>query len=227
MQLAGKMKPLPPEAEDAQALQELGYASVQVVHDLKNQLHGLKLYATFLRKRSERSERPADERETITKLIAGLERMTGDLAALVRYGRPLELQFQPRADLARILTTALAERKQPLDISLGSYEGRFDSIVLGEALKDITMAVCAPGTLETELLKIYLRRDEGDNKSAMAIIEWHGAEEGAEDSLRSVVGVGASGVRMKLAAKVIEAHGGQIEYRADGLRVRLPLLPSR
>src|ERR1044071_9154250 len=68
------MKPLKTELQDAETLRELGIASVQVVHDLKNQLNGLKLYATFLRKRMEKAERPADEPETIAQLIAGLER---------------------------------------------------------------------------------------------------------------------------------------------------------
>ena len=68
------MKPLKTELQDAETLRDLGGASVQIVHDLKNQLNGLKLYATFLRKRMEKSERPADEQETISKLIAGLER---------------------------------------------------------------------------------------------------------------------------------------------------------
>ena len=78
--------------------------SVQIVHDLKNQLNGLKLYATFLRKRMEKSERPADEQETIGKLISGLERAAADMTTLVRFGRPLELRRQPRVDLVKILS---------------------------------------------------------------------------------------------------------------------------
>ena len=55
------MKPLMSRTEDIGTLQDLGRASIQIVHDLKNQLNGLKLYATFLRKRLERNERPEDE----------------------------------------------------------------------------------------------------------------------------------------------------------------------
>ncbi len=67
------MKPLLAESEDKQSLEALGRASVQIVHDLKNQLNGLKLYATFLRKRMEKTERTEDELDTIRKLIAGLD----------------------------------------------------------------------------------------------------------------------------------------------------------
>src|ERR1051325_5611177 len=97
------MKPLKTEIQDEETLRELGGASVQVVHDLKNQLNGLKLYATFLRKRMEKAERPADELETIGKLIAGLERGATDMTLLVRYGRPLDIQRKPSTDLSRLL----------------------------------------------------------------------------------------------------------------------------
>src|SRR3954470_5751044 len=97
------MKPLKSETQDAEALKEIGRASIQIVHDLKNQLNGLKLYATFLRKRMEKAERPADEQETLAKLISGLERAAADMNVLVRFGRTMELRRQPGTDLARLL----------------------------------------------------------------------------------------------------------------------------
>src|SRR2546421_3921107 len=97
------MKPLKTELQDAETLRELGSASVQVVHDLKNQLNGLKLYATFLRKRLEKSERPADELDTIKKLIAGLDRTAADLSLIVEYGQPLEIKKRAGTDLEKIM----------------------------------------------------------------------------------------------------------------------------
>src|ERR1044071_3318439 len=95
------MKPLKTELQDAETLRDIGSASVQIVHDLKKQLNGLKLYATFLRKRMEKAERPADEQETLAKLISGLERAAADMTVLVRFGRAPELRRPPGADLAR------------------------------------------------------------------------------------------------------------------------------
>src|SRR5882724_8555741 len=97
------MKPLLSESEDNEALRALGRASVQIVHDLKNQLNGLKLYATFLRKRLEKSERPTDELETVNKLIAGLDRTAADLSMIVEYGQPLTLKKQGGVDLEKIM----------------------------------------------------------------------------------------------------------------------------
>src|SRR3954470_16262571 len=98
------MVPAPARDVDATALEDLGRATLQIVHDLKNQLNGLKLYATFLRKRMEKAERPQDEQETIAKLIAGLERAAADTAMLVRLARPIDLRLQPDVDLGRLLT---------------------------------------------------------------------------------------------------------------------------
>src|SRR6266496_6532642 len=84
---------------ESSVFEDLGRATVQIVHDLKNQLNGLKLYATFLRKRLERDDRATEERETLAKLIAGLDRAARDMTALVQYTQPLELRFQPHIDL--------------------------------------------------------------------------------------------------------------------------------
>src|SRR5437870_10692723 len=97
------MKPALAKTPEPNALEDLGRASIQIVHDLKNQLNGLKLYATFLRKRMEKSERPQDEQETVAKLIAGLERAAGDMTTLVRLSRPLELR-RHQADLIKIIS---------------------------------------------------------------------------------------------------------------------------
>src|ERR671921_463889 len=129
------MKPLKTDLQDAETLRDLGSASVQIVHDLKNQLNGLKLYATFLRKRMEKAERPADEQETLAKLISGLERAASDMNVLVRFGRALELRRQPGTDLARLLQDS-AEGAQ-VEADGGPFEGDFDPVLLAEALKNI------------------------------------------------------------------------------------------
>src|ERR1700674_3429681 len=97
------MKPALAKVTDHTALEDLGRATLQIVHDLKNQLNGLKLYATFLRKRLDREERSPEERDTLEKLIAGLDRAARDLTALVRFSQPVELHCQPRSDLRDLI----------------------------------------------------------------------------------------------------------------------------
>ena len=164
------MKPLLSETEDNDALRALGRASVQIVHDLKNQLNGLKLYATFLRKRMEKGDRPADELETINKLIAGLDRTARDVSMIVEYGRPLELKKQVGTDLEKLSRDVAASlnaenlsNRPPVTGGLsgsvvvdaetgGSLVGEFDRTLLAEAFRWISLSAikmfeCTPTSL--------------------------------------------------------------------------------
>src|ERR1044071_2913978 len=207
------MKPLKTELQDAETLRDLGSASVQIVHDLKNQLNGLKLYATFLRKRMEKAERPADEQETLAKLISGLERAAADMTVLVRFGRALELRRQPGTDLARLLQDSADGAHVECDG--GPFEGDFDPVLLAEALKNITAGALGEsgGASHVKL--------SGDGSGAL--VEWQGAAapSDGEDPFRSLAG--ASGLRMALAAKIVRAHGGEVSHEGGRIRMRLPL----
>ena len=219
------MKPLKSGTQDTSALQELGRASVQIVHDIKNQLNGLKLYATFLRKRMEKSERPQDEQETIGKLIAGLERAAADMTTLVRYGRPVELRRQAGADLFKVMAeianvdSGITFKTAP---GMSSLEGDFDPAALTEAFKAITIgALNSDREPASGALEIHLCRGSDDGDPA-ALIEWRGlkSKEG-DDPFRSFAGSDA--LRMSLATKMIEAHGGEAVQAGNAWRVHLPL----
>jgi nitrogen fixation/metabolism regulation signal transduction histidine kinase len=214
------MKPLKTELQDAETLRDLGSASVQIVHDLKNQLNGLKLYATFLRKRMEKSERPADELETVAKLILGLERAAADMTVLVRYGRALELRRQPETDLARLVADSTDGARVEADD--GPFDGDFDPVLLAEALKNITEGArgeaAGEGSADVAATTVRLRRE-----GAEAVVEWRDAvTANAEgDPFRALAG--AAGLRLALAAKIIHAHGGEVSREGGMLRARLPL----
>ena len=217
------MKPLKTELQDAETLRDLGSASVQIVHDLKNQLNGLKLYATFLRKRMEKAERPADEQETLAKLISGLERAAADMNVLVRFGRAVDLRRQPGTDLARLVAESAAGAAFESDGS--PCEGDFDPALLAEALKNITAGAHGEGATTHDegaaaggdgARRVRLSRDgEG------AVVEWLGVELTDGDPFRGLAG--ATGLRMALAARIVRAHGGEVSHEGGRIRARLPL----
>lgn len=212
------MKPLKTELQDAETLRDLGSASVQIVHDLKNQLNGLKLYATFLRKRMEKAERPADEQETLAKLISGLERAAADMNILVRFGRVLELRRQPGTDLARLLEDCADGAS--IETEGGPFEGDFDPVLLAEALKNITAGALGESADADGGSRVRL---SGDGSGAL--VEWQGgaaaADSEGEDPFQSLAG--AAGLRMALAAKIVRAHGGEVSSEGGRIRARLPL----
>jgi signal transduction histidine kinase len=230
------MKPLLSESQDKESLWALGRASVQIVHDLKNQLNGLKLYATFLRKRIEKSERPADELETINKLIGGLDRTAADLSMIVQYGQPLTLKRQSGIDLQKIMrdvvtvlnnspraTGALAG-PLVIDSESSTLIGEFDSAILADALKSISvgaMKMITDKSREGSLL-IHLK-DEAIETRRDCVIDWQVFDSSDHDPFHSFAG--SDEIRMSIAAKTIEAHGGSAERQNGSLRVRLPLEP--
>lgn len=211
--------------EDSETLQDLGRASIQIIHDLKNQLNGLKLYATFLKRRIEKSERPDDEQETIVKLIAGLDRAASDLAMIVEYGRQIELKKQTGFEVQKMLRTVCSGFEGPgvqigVEPSSDSVQGSFDPLKLTDAFKWISAAAIKNRRNDDEEAKpVSVKIASVDNREA--IIEWSGLRKIDHDPFHSFIG--SDEIRLALAAKIIEAHGGSAKLAEDRFVVQLPL----
>jgi len=212
--------------EDRETLEDVGRASIQIVHDLKNQLNGLKLYATFLRRRLEKSERPEDEQETIAKLMAGLDRAASDLATIVEYGRQIELKKQPGFEVQKVLRTVCSTFDGPgtqivVDPSSDSVQGTFDPLKLTDAFKWISAAAIKNRGTENgaEAGPVSVKIAADDIRAA--IIEWSGLRKIDHDPFHSFIG--SDEIRLALAAKIIEAHGGSAKLAEDRFVVQLPL----
>ena len=218
------MVPVLSRTEDKGTLQDLGRASIQIVHDLKNQLNGLKLYATFLRKRLEKSERPEDELETIGKLISGLDRAAVDLSTIVEYGRKIELKTQPGLDIQKLVRSVCAGLDRTdfvSDVEAPALLGEFDPTKLSDALKWISAGALkyAPNGEEPKSITLSLKRRQDEKNEAE--IEWAGLAGLDHDPFHSFAGTDE--IRMSLAGKIVEAHGGAATFAADRVVVTLPL----
>jgi light-regulated signal transduction histidine kinase (bacteriophytochrome) len=210
--------------EDRETLQDLGRASIQIVHDLKNQLNGLKLYATFLRRRLEKSERPEDEQDTIVKLIAGLDRAASDLSTIVEYGRQIELKKQPGFEVQKVLRTVCSSLDGPaaeivMDPSSDSVQADLDPLKLIDAFKWISAAAIKNRRTGEEARPVTVKVSTTNDRQAT--IEWSGLQKIDHDPFRSFVG--SEEIRLALAAKIIEAHGGSAKLADDRFVVQLPL----
>jgi signal transduction histidine kinase len=197
---------------------------MQIVHDLKNQLNGLKLYATFLRRRIEKNERPSDEQETIAKLIQGLDRAADDLSTIVKYGQPVELKKQPGVEIDKILRGVCASAieggsRMVLDSSSDSIQGELDLFKLTEAFKWLCAGAVKHKQNQDDGGEISVTTKSTDG--ARAVIEWSGLRELDHDPFRSFAG--SDEVKLALAAKIIEAHGGSAKFIDRKFVVELPL----
>lgn len=210
---------------DSQALEDIGRATLRIVHDLKNQLNGLKLYATFLRKRLEAVDRSPEERETIQKLVAGLDRAARDMAMLVSYARPLDLRRQTRIDLRSVIEAAIHDpayrvtgalnERFARDLSSAPLLGSLDPHLLAEAFSALTREALGAVRPADKLNVSVHAHKENEGGSPRAIVEWRGLTArpaGAEP-----------GVHGAFAKRVVEAHGGVIEFGPELIRVQLPL----
>jgi nitrogen fixation/metabolism regulation signal transduction histidine kinase len=228
--------PAPVREIDATAFEDLGRATLQIVHDLKNQLNGLKLYATFLRKRLERDDQATEERETLLKLIAGLDRAAKEMTALVRYARPMDLRPRSHTDLRSIIISVIDEAaargtgglgpvRIASDIAAEPLLGEFDPTALTEAFKAVTDDVRASvSAKEVDQLSLNARRNAHEQTDG-ATIEWRGGKLTAR-TRTFPTNSGCGTVHTALAAKIIEAHGGSLTCEGDLIRAWLPISNS-
>src|SRR5262249_34681133 len=91
------------------SLAEMGSLAGMVVHELRNQLGGLKLYATFLRKQL---TGPAAEHqngiEIVDKIIHSINVMTDYSGLLTQLTRPVKLSLE-HSDLRSLIENVLHE----------------------------------------------------------------------------------------------------------------------
>ena len=221
------MKTVMSKPEETERLQDLGRASMQIVHDLKNQLNGLKLYATFLRRRIEKNERPEDEQETILKLIGGLDRAAEDLSLLVRYAQPVELKKQPGFEIDKVLRTICmnlndtTSQQIALKENSDAVQGDVDPFKLTDALKWISIGAVKHRDNENDggAISVSVKESAGDRGAA--VIEWSGLRQLDRDPFRSFAG--SDEIKLALAEKIIQAHGGSAAFMKKKFVVELPL----
>ena len=218
------MKTAMSRPDETERLQDLGRASMQIVHDLKNQLNGLKLYATFLRRRIEKSDRPSDEQETIGKLINGLNRAAEDLSLIVRYGQPVELKKQAGVDMNKLLQGACAspgetEHRVVMEPGSDVVQGNFDHFKLGDAFKYLCAGAIKHKRAEDDAGEVTVSVRPAN--AGTVLIEWSGLRQLDHDPFRSFAG--SEEIKLALAARIVEAHGGTAKFIDRKFAVVLPL----
>jgi hypothetical protein len=150
-------------------------------------------------------------------------------STIVQYGREVELKKQPGFDIQKVIR------------SICSQLSDNSALVVCEADSDPLFGVLDPTRLTDALnwisaVALKYRRN-GDNPSALTVsvkreeaevdqakIEWSGLAPIDHDPFKSFAG--SDEIRMSLAAKIIEAHGGSAQYQDDRIQVTLPLMSS-
>ena len=207
------------ESEE-EILIETGRMAARLIHDFKNQLGGLKLYAAYLQKRFADN---AEGMEITQKIAQGLNEMAEQAALLHRLCRPIELQMAP-GDPAPVVKSAVstlgprasAKRvKISCDLEPGAPRASLDPRQIGEALETIISRAVDASPEDGEIGVSLKRRDE-----ALRIeITDNGAALDDERLLRLFDPLASdrlnrTALGMAMARRIIERHGGQVSARA-------------
>ncbi len=161
-----------PAASAAQSLfPEVGWLTGRLLHDFKNQISGLKLYASYLKKHCAapggNADGPGDTVEIVDKIIGGLNVMAEQAVLISRLTQPLVLKPAPAslvsllnqltdesAGLARAQGVELIADLPPEPVSLNC-----DAQLLFTALRALTVRAIAACHREGQVV-VTLRRRE-------------------------------------------------------------------
>ena len=208
------------DSEEA-ILIETGRVAARLIHDFKNQLGGLKLYATYLQKRFADN---AEGVEIAGKIAQGLNEMAEQAAILNQLSRPLELRME-KGDpaliieqvVSRLQSRASAKRaKITLNLVPDAPRITFDSRQIGAALESI-ISRAVDATLEDGKVEISLRRRD---EALQVEIKDNGATLDDNQRLRFFDPLAGDRLNkialgLAMARRIIEKHGGRISARAD------------
>jgi len=212
------MSPMIKDNEE-EVLIETGRMAARLIHDFKNQLGGLKLYAAYLKKRF--ADNP-EGLEIAEKIVQGLNEMADQAATLSKLSRPLELRIEA-ADLKPVVERIagnLQSRSQARKVKLECEvepnlpQISFDLPHLSAALEAV-IARAIDSSPENGQVKVSLKR-----QSEMLLIEI--ADEGEsldEQRLQTLFDVFVSdrinktSLGLAMARRIIEKHGGRIAAR--------------
>jgi two-component system sensor histidine kinase CreC len=207
------------DSEEA-ILIETGRMAARLIHDFKNQLGGLKLYAAYLQKRFPDN---AEGMEVAEKIARGLNEMAEQAAILNKLCHPLELRMEiddpaPVVEQAvsRLGPMASAKRvKMTCDLEPGAPQFPFDSRQIGEALEAIISRAVDASPDDGEIV-ISLRRW---GEALRIEIKDNGAPLDDERRLSffdPLAGnrVNRTALSLAMARRIIERHGGQVSARA-------------
>ncbi len=153
------------QEEDEAMLRETGRLASRLIHDFKNQLGGMKLYASYLKKRF--ADNPEGV-EVAEKIIQGLNEMAEQASWVTRLTRPIEVRREP-GDLGQFIEMVLSSLKAQaaarqttlaLDAPAAPVAFRFDLQQMQVALSSILLRAIEVSPDGAELRVRLVREDD-------------------------------------------------------------------
>jgi signal transduction histidine kinase len=219
---------------DQKFLLEAGRMTSRLIHDFKNQMGGLKLYAAYLKKRF--ADQP-EGLEIAEKIIQGLNTMAEQAALVSKLTRPLELNDEPNDPVA-FISQVVNDQKSRAEARNLKIDSEFENGLptasidvqqLRTALNSI-MTRAMDATPEGGTIRVKLHSLSGE-----MIIEIADQGEILGEQQREAVFDFLAGDRINntsldlaFARRIVEQHGGQVIALAGStagtiVQVKLPV----
>lgn len=210
-------------AQDETAkLLDLGRLTSRLIHDFRNQMGGLKLYASYLKKRLSSAEAALagqEGAEIADKIIEGLNTMAEHATLVSRMTKPIELRCETGDVLALVeqLVREQRLRATPRHVQLvseltdGTLELPFDPQQLHAALTVLLARAIEVSPPQTKV-RLTLQREAGD-----CVLNLTDAGALLTDLQRAALfdfltheRLNKNALELAHAKRIIEAHGGTL-----------------
>jgi signal transduction histidine kinase len=222
------------EGKDEKFLVEAGRMTSRLIHDFKNQMGGLKLYAAYLKKRF--ADQP-EGLEIAEKIIQGLNTMAEQAALVSKLTRPLELNHE-RNDPVAFISQVINDQKSRAEarnlkidseVENGVPPASIDIQQLRTALNSI-IARAMDATPEGSTIRVKLQSLPGE-----MIIEIEDQGEILGEQQRQALfdllagdRINNTSLDLAYARRIVEEHGGQVRAFAGStagtiVQVKLPV----
>jgi signal transduction histidine kinase len=217
---------------EQERLFEAGRLTSRLIHDLKNQMGGLKLYAAYLKKRF--ADQP-EGLEIAEKIVEGLNTMAEHASLVSRLTRPLDLKREP-GDPSEVLDQVINDQKSRAEARSVKIETKIEN-GLPQASLDTQQFRNAIGSIITRaiesspdggLVRIELQAKPGEMQIEVSNQgeALSGEQRAALFDLLAADRIGKTSLDLALARRIIEYHGGEVMALAastDGTVVRVIL----
>ncbi len=220
------------EPDEQTTMAEVGRGTARLIHDFKNQLGGLKLYAAYLKKRFAASPDVADGLEIADKIVQALNEMAENASIIVKLSRPLglklaEVNFNSLVEQTlNQLRTKIDERHLNLETDLAETK----PLLLDSQQMLWTLSVLIARAIEAspENGRLMLKLQNDDDELAFSIFDE--GEQLTEEQRNTLFALltnermNQNSLNLTLARRIVEAHDGKIailQAMPSGSEVRL------
>ncbi|MCI0337492.1 MAG: HAMP domain-containing histidine kinase [Acidobacteria bacterium] len=203
-------------ARERRYLLEAGRMTSRLIHDFKNQMGGLKLYAAYLKKRF--ADQP-EGLEIAEKIIQGLNTMAEQASLISKLTRPLDLKHEP-VDPASFFSQAISDQTMRAEARKVKIEAEIENGLPGASL-DIQHLRTALGSIITRaidsspeggIVRIKVQSRPGEMQIEIVNQGEMLSEQQRETLFDLQTGdrIKNSSLELALARRIIEEHSGRV-----------------